>query len=173
MSHYEKILVEMKPSLLGFLVNRGMTYIDAQDLYQDMFIKVKITLETGITFDKDQMFRGWVVKVLRNMHIDILRKKMRSKEVEMVPISKGLNILSAKPNPDLNAEEQITHDDLISECIEAVDKLPKDQKNIIQFRIFKGMSYKDIVDKTGLGINTLLGQMRYAKSNLKRMIIKN
>ena len=68
-------------------------------------------------------------------------------------------------------EDDMVLEDSVNEALRAVAKLPKDQRNIIDFRIFREMSYKDIVEKTGLGINTLIGQYRYAKINLKKMLL--
>ena len=36
-------------------------------------------------------------------------------------------------------------------------------------RYYKGLSFKEIVDLTGLGINTALGRMRYAILNMRKM----
>lgn len=172
--NYEDKLIQMKPILIGFLLNRGMTFVDIQDLYQDLFIKVKITLETGITFKNERMFQAWIYKIVRNMHIDTLRKKRRSKETEMTEWKneKGYsNILSLKADIENNIEDNIIFEDSVNEILTAVSKLPKEQKDIVDFRLFKEMSYKDIVEMTGIGINTLIGQFRYAKINLKRMLL--
>ena len=54
-----------------------------------------------------------------------------------------------------------------------VDELPDDQREVLEMRIFKEMSFKEISEQTAVSINTALGRMRYALINLRKMIDKN
>jgi RNA polymerase sigma-70 factor (ECF subfamily) len=40
-------------------------------------------------------------------------------------------------------------------------------------RYFLEMSFKEIADLTGVSVNTTLGRMRYAMTNLRKVIEKN
>ncbi|MNR52468.1 RNA polymerase sigma factor [compost metagenome] len=51
-----------------------------------------------------------------------------------------------------------------------IQKLPDDQKEVLIMRHFCDMSFKDIAEITEVSINTALGRMRYALSNLRKMI---
>lgn len=172
--NYEDKLIQMKHIIIGFLTNKGLSFMDAEDLYQELFIKVKITLETGVVFENEKRFYAWIFVIATNMYTDIFRKKSRSKEVEMNEWKNdksSINILGYKPDLEKNIEDEIIYTDTVNECMDAVSKLPESQKRIIELRLFKGMTYKDIVEKTGLGVNTLLGQFRYAKMNLRKRIL--
>ena len=52
-------------------------------------------------------------------------------------------------------------------------QLPNDQKEVINMRIYRDMSFKEISDITGVSINTALGRMRYAIINLRKIVEKN
>ena len=52
-------------------------------------------------------------------------------------------------------------------------KLPQDQREVIDLRLYKEMSFKEISEATGVSINTALGRMRYAIINLRKLIIEN
>ena len=52
----------------------------------------------------------------------------------------------------------------------AVGQLPLDQQEVIKLRMVSGLSFKDIADETGVGINTALGRMRYAIMNLRKIL---
>ena len=56
--------------------------------------------------------------------------------------------------------------------VELVKHLPKTQKEILEMRIFQGMSFKDIAELEDISINTALGRMRYALINIRKMIEK-
>ena len=51
-----------------------------------------------------------------------------------------------------------------------VGKLPEEQQEVIQLRMFQNMSFKEIAEKTGVSINTALGRMRYALINLRKLV---
>ena len=62
-------------------------------------------------------------------------------------------------------------------CVDDLKKLilqlPNDQKEVINMRLYKDMSFKEISDITGVSINTALGRMRYAIINLRKIVEKN
>ena len=51
-----------------------------------------------------------------------------------------------------------------------VTLLPDDQKEVLELRIFKDLSFKEIAEETDVSINTALGRMRYAIINLRKII---
>ncbi|WP_449436953.1 sigma factor-like helix-turn-helix DNA-binding protein, partial [Pedobacter steynii] len=48
--------------------------------------------------------------------------------------------------------------------------LPDDQKEVLIMRHYADLSFKEIADLTDVSINTALGRMRYALSNLRKMM---
>ena len=54
-----------------------------------------------------------------------------------------------------------------------IQELPKDQKEVLEMRIYQDLSFKEISELTGVSINTALGRMRYALMNLRKVIDKH
>ena len=54
-----------------------------------------------------------------------------------------------------------------------MDSLPDSQREVIDMRFFRDMSFKEIAEATGVSINTALGRMRYAVLNMRRIADKN
>jgi RNA polymerase sigma-70 factor (ECF subfamily) len=77
---------------------------------------------------------------------------------------------SGRADESLNAEELAVANQLLLEAQEAVKRLPANQGLVLELRIKAGMSFKEIAEETGVGINTALGRYRYALSNLRRML---
>ena len=48
--------------------------------------------------------------------------------------------------------------------------LPDEQKEVLIMRHYADLSFKEIADLTEVSINTALGRMRYALSNLRKMM---
>ena len=70
----------------------------------------------------------------------------------------------------LNYEEKDLQDQWYKDIKIAVEQLPLDQQEVIKLRMVSGLSFKDIADETGVGINTALGRMRYAIMNLRKIL---
>ncbi len=73
----------------------------------------------------------------------------------------------------LNAEKKIIKNQVDIDLKKIIQKLPHDQKEVLIMRYYSDMSFKEIADLTGVSVNTTLGRMRYAISNLRKVIEKN
>jgi len=82
------------------------------------------------------------------------------------------NIFHTLKLEDDNVQDQMTKTELEEQVLELVEELPDTQRDILQMRIFKGMSFKDIAEKEDISINTALGRMRYALINLRKLMEK-
>jgi RNA polymerase sigma-70 factor (ECF subfamily) len=50
-----------------------------------------------------------------------------------------------------------------------MNHLPDNQREVVYMRFFQDLSFKEIAEQTGVGINTALGRMRYAILNMRKM----
>jgi RNA polymerase sigma-70 factor (ECF subfamily) len=83
------------------------------------------------------------------------------------------DIFSVISDGNLNAEKQLIKEQVLSDVKELVKELPQEQREVLEMRIYKDMSFKEISENTGVSINTALGRMRYALINLRKIIEKN
>jgi len=141
----------------------------AEDIFQDTFIKVIRTLKRG-KYNEEGKFLPWVMRIAHNLVIDHFRKSNRMPKFE----GKGdFEILDFMTDDDLNAERQIIKSQIETDLHELIKELPQDQLEVLEMRIFKEMSFKEIAFKTDVSINTALGRMRYALINLRKIIEKH
>ena len=66
-------------------------------------------------------------------------------------------------------ESQLANEQVLADVRRLMEHLPAEQREMVYMRYYKGLSFKEIVDLTGLGINTALGRMRYAILNMRKM----
>ncbi|NEV94060.1 sigma-70 family RNA polymerase sigma factor [Psychroflexus sp. YR1-1] len=155
--------------IFGFIFSKVYDKDLAEDIFQDTFIKVIRTLKRG-KYNEEGKFLPWVMRIAHNLVIDHFRKSNRMPKFE----GKGdFDILDFMTDGDLNAERRIIKDQIDSDLHELIKELPQDQLEVLEMRIFKEMSFKDIALKTGVSINTALGRMRYALINLRKIIEKH
>jgi RNA polymerase sigma-70 factor (ECF subfamily) len=83
------------------------------------------------------------------------------------------NIFSIISDDQLNAERRLIKDQIDQDLTQLIKELPKDQMEVLEMRLYKDMSFKEISENTGVSINTALGRMRYALINLRKIVEKN
>ena len=75
-------------------------------------------------------------------------------------------------------QKQMISDKTISKILsKMIDKLPHEQKEIVNLRFFQNYSFREIAEINNISINTALGRVRYSiinlKNEMKKSIIKN
>lgn len=144
----------------------------AQDIFQETFIKVVNTLKSG-NYNEEGKFLPWAMRIAKNLVIDHFRKANKVRLIsESSSMRDDFNIFHTLKLEDDNVQDQMTKTELEEQVLELVEELPDTQRDILQMRIFKGMSFKDIAEKEDISINTALGRMRYALINLRKLMEK-
>jgi len=59
---------------------------------------------------------------------------------------------------------------LLEELEEALDELPKEQRDVFLAHEVEGRSFKDMAAESGLSVNTLLSRKRYAVLRLRERL---
>lgn len=170
---FEILLQRHKNKVFNFIYMKLRNQALAEDIFQETFIKVIKTLKKG-NYNEQGKFLPWVMRIAHNLMIDHFRRANKVRMIsESTSKSEDYNIFNILKHEDDNAEEEMIHDELVKQMVELIDHLPDSQRDILQMRIFKGMSFKDIADKEKVSINTALGRMRYALINIRKLIDKH
>ena len=152
--------------IFNFIYSKVFDREITEDIFQDTFIKVIRTLKMG-KYNEEGKFLPWVMRIAHNLVIDHDRKSNRMPRYEGSP---EFHVVSVLQDEKLNAEKQLIRDQIDLDLNTMVGKLPEEQQEVIQLRMFQNMSFKEIAEKTGVSINTALGRMRYALINLRKLV---
>ncbi|WP_417936031.1 sigma-70 family RNA polymerase sigma factor [Flagellimonas algicola] len=173
-----KKYMEGNEAVLGQLINKHNRRISGyifskvkdreitEDIFQDTFVKVIKTLKRG-DYREQGKFLPWVMQIAHNLIVDYLRKRRR---LAIFESKDDFDIFSVIEDGEPNAESNLIKQQLDKNLIRLVEQLHHDQKEVLMMRIFRGMSYTEISENTGVGINTALGRMRYALINLRKLV---
>ncbi len=140
----------------------------ADDLFQDTFFKVIKALPR---YKEQGKFSSWLFGIANRLAIDYLRKHKRQTKI-MEPVSQENN---GMPSPDIldthspSPEEDVKQRELQSYLKKAIKRLPVEQRQVLLLREHSGLSFKEIAVMLDCPINTVLGRMRYALLNLRKM----
>ena len=141
----------------------------ADDIFQDTFIKVINTLRSG-NYNEEGKFLSWVLRIAHNLVIDHFRSLKR---MPLVHDNEEYSIFDTLPLMDENIEDKIILEQIHKQIRQLIEELPYDQREVVIMRHFGNMSFKEIADYTGVSVNTTLGRMRYAITNMRKVIEKN
>ncbi len=164
------LLIRHKSKVYNFIYSKLYNRELSEDIFQDTFIKVINNLKLK-KYNEKGKFLPWVMRIAHNLVIDHFRKNNKFKKV----VYKSLNnddfdIFKILGNNEDNIETIIIKKQILSDLKDLLQYLPNEQKEVIQLRFYKGLSFKDIAEDTGVSINTSLGRMRYALINLRKII---
>jgi RNA polymerase sigma factor (sigma-70 family) len=138
----------------------------AEDIFQEAFIKVINTLRSG-RYNEEGKFLPWVIRIAHNLVIDHFRKEKRT---PVITSSDGVDVFSTLQFYDESAEDRILREQTHRDLKAMIHLLPDEQKEVLLMRHYADLSFKEIADLTDVSINTALGRMRYALSNLRKML---
>jgi len=158
-----------KNKVYGFIFSKVLDKNIAEDIFQDTFVKVILTLKEG-KYSEEGKFLPWVMRIAHNLTIDFFRSKTRMPVIGETFVDEDFSIFDFLADPEDCSETKIIKEQIDKELRLIIDYLPDDQQEVLRLRIFKGLSFKEIAEETGVSINTALGRMRYALINLRKVI---
>jgi RNA polymerase sigma-70 factor (ECF subfamily) len=138
----------------------------AEDLFQDVFIKVIETLRNG-KYNDEGKFLPWVMRIAHNLCVDHFR---RIKRKPTIKTSDDRDIFEVLNFNDESTEAKIVTGETHDTVREMLDRLPEDQREVIILRHYADLSFKEISQLTNISINTALGRMRYGLINLRKIM---
>jgi RNA polymerase sigma factor (sigma-70 family) len=143
----------------------------AEDLFQDVFVKVIHTLKSG-NYNEEGKFLPWVMRIAHNLSIDYFRKEKRLPQVQHQGRD-DFDIFRTIRLADDNVEDKMVKEQILRDVKKLIRELPEEQREVIMLRLYEDMSFQEIAEQTNVSINTALGRMRYALINLRKIIKDN
>lgn len=147
-------------SYISYTIHNSDT---ADDIFQETFVKAIVTLKQG-RYKETGKFYPWLTRIAHNLIIDHYRAEKNYSA--MLCDDPTLNMRRLE---ETYAEGERIDEQTYEEVCHLMDFLPENQKEIIQMRFYKNLSFKEIAQIRGISINTALGRMRYAVLNMRRL----
>jgi RNA polymerase sigma factor (sigma-70 family) len=169
----EQTFLKERARLLSFIRNRVSTSEEAEDILQDVFYQFVAGYETIESLDR---VTSWLFSVARNKIIDRYRKEStRPKRADFGGAGasdEGTPITLQEILPDLGntPEDAYLKEVLWDAIMDALDDLPRDQREIFIQNEMEERSFREISEETGVSINTLLSRKRYAILALRKKL---
>ncbi len=157
---FEHLYDRMAPRLFGLLRQMLSDEREAENLLQDGFVTL---WSRASSFDPSlSKAFTWAVMIFRNKAID--RMRMMGRRNRLVD-SASLEHATLAYQTQIGAADEMETVERASVVREALDKLSKDQRQLIEFGFLKGLTHHVIAESAGLQLGTV-------KTNIRRGLLR-
>ena len=159
--------------LFSFIFYKLMDDDLANDIFQDTFMNIIVTLKEG-RYNEEGKFILWAKRIAHNLIIDHYRLKSKHIKVSETSYDNDeYSIFDLIAGKEENVEEKLVSQQIQQDLMKMLVCLPENQQEVIKLRFFDGLSFKEIAEQTNTSINTTLGRVRYALINLRKIMDEN
>jgi RNA polymerase sigma factor (sigma-70 family) len=166
-----EIVKDYRSRLQGFIRKRVNSEEDADDILQDVFYKLA---EADQYLRPVEQVASWLYAVARNRITDWYRKKKEEvlpeiyedEDDETVMDELGELMLDEGSTPETEYLRSL----IWVELENALAQLPDEQRTVFELTEMKGLSFREISEKTGVQVNTLISRKRYAVLYLRERL---
>lgn len=137
---------------------------EAEDLTQDVFVKIFKSLDT---FDRRANFQTWLVSVSRNLCIDHYRSVRKERETIDRDVDANTLTPAAATISPIAALEQADRVVLLKQ---ALTYLPPTLRSAVLLRDIQELSYHEIADRLQLPEGTVKSRINRGRTELARQI---
>ena len=163
---FDTLLLRHKGRLFNYIFQMVRDRDVADDIFQETFVKAITTIKQGRYNDLGK-FSAWITRIARNLAIDSFRAE--KSEAALSTDDVNYDILNRRDLAQDNIEDAMIDLQIEDDLRRLIDELPESQREVLNMRFYRDLSFKEIAEQTGVSINTALGRMRYAILNLRRM----
>lgn len=157
---FEALFDKYYPRLYYFALRYMKQSIDAEEIVQDIFVKI---WEHRERLDEMLSFNSYLFTIARNTIFNINRKSLN----EQAYRNYLKHFLDTTHN---KTETEVIYNDLKSHIDEIVDKFPKKRKKIFLLSREKGLSYKEIATQLNISEKTVEAHIYLALKTIKKSI---
>jgi RNA polymerase sigma-70 factor (ECF subfamily) len=152
-----EIYTEFRQSLLSFIQSKVRSREDAEDILQNVFVKIS----SGINkLSDNEKLTSWVYTITRNSIIDYYRAD-RSKRNVVVNAFVEKN-MPEEGNPDPTGG--------LDQCMNAmINLLPDDYRNVIIDSEIKGIKQKELASKYDMPYPSMRSRVQRGRERLKQL----
>lgn len=160
-----------EPRLRNFIRRRVADQSEAEDILQEVFYEL---VEAYRMMKPVEQVTAWLFRVARNRIIDLFRRKSREGvRADSAGLSEDGEVFlweELLPSPDAGPEAAYARSLLLEQLDDALDELPQEQREVFIAHELIGYSFKEISERSGVSVNTLLSRKHYAVLHLRERL---
>lgn len=159
MDDFEKLYRKYAPAVKKFIISLGADYDLSDDITADTFLKI---LKNAKSYDENVNMFTYICTIAKNTYFDYIKKKSNHN----LELNEELTIFDLKQSPQFLMEEKADKLMLYKNLM----RLDYPYKDVIYFRIFADLSFKEIGELFSMSENWARVTFYRGKVKLKEMI---
>lgn len=159
---FEIYFIENYPRVKSFAIRILMSEQDAEDIAQDVFMKILDMPE--LWSEENTITPGFLYTITRNHIFNLLKRRSLERKHQESLFEKGIII------EEFGLEENIHAKELEFLAISTIEKMPEQRKRIFKMSRFEGKTNKEISDILNLSVRTVERHIYLALSELKKVL---
>ena len=163
---FDALLKRHEIRIFNYIFNIVKNKDVADDIFQETFVKAITTIKQGRYTDSGK-FSAWITRIAHNLIIDYFRQAKSENTVSAD--QEDADVLNRRELAEENIEDMLVTSQIHTDVKRIIGSLPEAQREVLDMRFYRNMSFKEIADATGVSINTALGRMRYAVLYMRRI----
>ena len=143
---------------------------EAEDIVQESLYE--LVLAYRMTQPVEQA-GAWLARVARNRIIDRFRRRSGRPRTVEAPANEevpGGSLADLLPAAAGGPEAEVMRDILLTEIEAALAELPGEQREVFIAHELDGVSFRELAQRSGVSVNTLLSRKRYAVRYLRKRL---
>lgn len=141
----------------------------AEELLQEAFFRA---WQQGGAYNAARgSFVTWLLSITHNLAIDEIRKRQR--RPQKADDEEPETILAAMPDAGTGVEDEVWLGALRETVIEALGRLPVEQREAIELAYYQGLTQREIADRLGIPLGTIKTRMRLGLLKLRDALADN
>lgn len=159
---------ELHDQLLGFIARRVRTREDAEDILQEVMIRLH---RSSGELEHVEHLTGWIYRVASNAIIDYYRKPARREvpagwqlDVEEPSGSDSAPLADEPGTPELRGE--------LARCLAPlIERLPGSYRQALELTELEGVTQTEAADRLGLSVSGMKTRVQRARGRLKDLLL--
>lgn len=170
---YDRLVERYAPRLYGFMYRLLGRREEAEDLVQDVFVRVVRTLDS---YEHDGRFEPWLFRIAANVARDRIRRQTRSPHwASLDAETHGHRMVveagqDDQPAKKLGIEDSGDASHVAGRLQAALEQLPEPERQVVLLRHYGQMSFADIAAMMETPVGTALARAHRGLAKLRRLM---
>ncbi len=151
----ETVWTEFNTGLKHFILKHVQDETSAEDILQDVFLKIHMHISDLRDADKLQ---SWIYQITRNAIADFYRLREHATDI-----------------PEMSYIPEDPFEDVVSDLLpyvkKLIDDLPYDYRQALILTEYEGFTQKELVERLGISISGAKSRVQRARAKVKQLLL--
>ena len=175
--NFAQLLEHFRPRLLRHFTRQGIDLVTAEDLCQDVFLKVAQSIGT---FEGRSPLARWIFEIAHNLYVNELRRRAAEKRTgrelplaEENPTARDEDrkgsapaLVAAGPSP---SDEVLIRERRV-QLRAALNTLPPQMRQCVYLRLYQDLKYREVAEVMHVSLDTVKAHLGEAKKRLHKLL---